>query len=172
MYLLVYIAYIEKDLSSFSFFKSNCMIIFLELQTSGEKDLTFGNLKFSRKYWLDFANDAKTGYCHGCCSLQSQQHLWTPFARNQTSVCKQISKFPTFSPFSSNISPFKCFTWLYFSDLEDFHATSWLSYLKMNLLYQAAMIDENIEENLFSMLDEETDSEYVILFAYMIYTPL
>jgi hypothetical protein len=25
------------------------------------------------------------------------------------------------------------------------------------------MIDENIEENLFSMLDEETDSEYVIL---------
>lgn len=33
------------------------------------------------------------------------------------------------------------------------------------------MIDENIEENLFSMLDEETDSEYVILFAHMIYTP-
>jgi hypothetical protein len=28
------------------------------------------------------------------------------------------------------------------------------------------MIDENIEENLFSMLDEETDSEYVFLFAY------
>jgi hypothetical protein len=54
--------------------------------------------------------------------------------------------------------------------LEDFHATSWLSYLKLNLLYQAAMIDENIEENLFSMLDEETDSEYVILFAYMTYS--
>ena len=31
------------------------------------------------------------------------------------------------------------------------------------------MIDENIEENLFSMLDEETDSEYVVLFVYMMY---
>jgi len=31
------------------------------------------------------------------------------------------------------------------------------------------MIDVNIEENLFSMLDEETDSEYVVLFVYMMY---
>lgn len=35
------------------------------------------------------------------------------------------------------------------------------------------MINQNIEENLFSMLDEETDSEYVFFFsAYLIYTAL
>lgn len=29
------------------------------------------------------------------------------------------------------------------------------------MLLQVALIDEKIEENLFAMLDEETDSEYV-----------
>lgn len=29
------------------------------------------------------------------------------------------------------------------------------------------MINQNIEENLFSMLDEETDSEYVFFFLHI-----
>lgn len=49
--------------------------------------------------------------------------------------------------------------------------------MPLNLLCQAAMINENIEENLFSMLDGETDSEYVTIIGvcvcvYVVYPVL
>jgi hypothetical protein len=47
----------------------------------------------------------------------------------------------------------------------------YLSYLLLYPLCQAAMINENIEENLFSMLDGETDSEYVTITFFICVIP-
>jgi hypothetical protein len=101
---------IEKELSFLVNFKSDCIIIFLKLGSSGLHGLSVRNLEILLK--TVFSYDATTGRCYDYCNILSSFH-----ATYANTICKKSRQclqqnfstltkffnFTTFIPFASDI---------------------------------------------------------------------